>query len=143
MIKRIVPSVFDTSKVTVFFTESNRETVHTEHIIPGLDLGFNTRSDKKSVGQSYGLLAASLGKKELNVALAKQIHATAILEVKQAGNYPDTDGLITTVPGLGLGIRVADCAAVLVADTEKSVIGAFHAGWREQQVELFRKAWDK
>jgi YfiH family protein len=38
--------------------------------------------------------------------------------------------MVTTVPGVALGILTADCAPVLFADTGAGVIGAAHAGWR-------------
>jgi hypothetical protein len=40
------------------------------------------------------------------------------------------DGLMTNVPGVLLGVGTADCVPVLVADVEKRVVAAFHAGWR-------------
>ena len=40
------------------------------------------------------------------------------------------DGLITDVPGVLLGIQTADCVPVLVADTRRRVVAAYHAGWR-------------
>jgi YfiH family protein len=40
------------------------------------------------------------------------------------------DGQFTSEPGLLLGIQVADCIPVLVADRKRRVVAAFHAGWR-------------
>jgi len=40
------------------------------------------------------------------------------------------DGLMTDVGGIVLGIQTADCVPVLVADTRRRVVAAFHAGWR-------------
>jgi YfiH family protein len=40
------------------------------------------------------------------------------------------DALVTATPGLALGILTADCAPVLLADSEAKVIGAAHAGWK-------------
>ncbi|MDQ2834154.1 MAG: peptidoglycan editing factor PgeF [Acidobacteriota bacterium] len=40
------------------------------------------------------------------------------------------DGLITNLPGILLAAGTADCVPVLVADTKKRIVGAFHAGWR-------------
>jgi YfiH family protein len=40
------------------------------------------------------------------------------------------DGMMTDLPGVMLGIQTADCVPVLVADVERRVVAAFHAGWR-------------
>jgi len=49
------------------------------------------------------------------------------------------DGLMTGVPGVLLGIQTADCVPVLVADTDKRVVGAFHAGWRGTVARIVEK----
>jgi YfiH family protein len=38
--------------------------------------------------------------------------------------------MVTTVPGIALGVLTADCAPVLMADAQARVIAAAHAGWR-------------
>jgi hypothetical protein len=40
------------------------------------------------------------------------------------------DGLMTDLPGVMLGVQVADCVPVLVADVRRRAVAAFHAGWR-------------
>ena len=40
------------------------------------------------------------------------------------------DGLITSEPGILLGVKIADCLPVLIVDPEQRAVGAFHAGWR-------------
>ncbi len=41
---------------------------------------------------------------------------------------PVADALVTGVPGVVLAVRVADCAPVLLADPERKVVAAAHAG---------------
>lgn len=43
---------------------------------------------------------------------------------------PRADGMVTTIPGIALGVLAADCAPILFADAEAGVIGAAHGGWR-------------
>ncbi|MBL9071794.1 MAG: peptidoglycan editing factor PgeF [Sphingopyxis sp.] len=43
---------------------------------------------------------------------------------------PEADALVTSTPGVLLGILTADCVPVLFADREAGVIGAAHAGWK-------------
>lgn len=42
----------------------------------------------------------------------------------------DTDGLLTTVPELPIGVLTADCVPVLLACRHGRFVGAVHAGWR-------------
>jgi len=44
------------------------------------------------------------------------------------GDLPEADGLVTDVPGTALLLRVADCVPVLLADPDRGVVGAAHAG---------------
>lgn len=43
---------------------------------------------------------------------------------------PDTDAIVTALPGVALGIHTADCVPIVLADTENGVIAAVHSGWR-------------
>lgn len=46
------------------------------------------------------------------------------------GEAPQLDAMATSTPGVALGLLTADCAPVLMVDTQARVIGAAHAGWR-------------
>ena len=48
----------------------------------------------------------------------------------QDGNRLEGDAMVTATQGLALGILTADCAPVLLADSQARVIGAAHAGWK-------------
>ena len=43
---------------------------------------------------------------------------------------PRVDALVTSTPGVALGVLTADCGPVLFADPQARVIGAAHAGWK-------------
>jgi polyphenol oxidase len=47
---------------------------------------------------------------------------------RDASSAPSVDALFTDAPALGLGVLVADCAPVLIADPRARIIGAAHAG---------------
>jgi hypothetical protein len=49
------------------------------------------------------------------------------------------DGLITNTPGVLLGVKVADCFPVIVADRKKKAVGIFHAGWRGTAQRIVEK----
>lgn len=71
----------------------------------------------------------------MSLAVVAQVHGNTVLEASEAGESPvftvgEADALVTTRPGVGLAIRVADCVPVLFADAHAGVIGAAHAGRR-------------
>jgi YfiH family protein len=61
-----------------------------------------------------------------------QAHTADVVVVDQPweGQGPQADAMVTTRPGIALGILTADCAPVLLADGKAGVIGAAHAGWK-------------
>jgi purine-nucleoside/S-methyl-5'-thioadenosine phosphorylase / adenosine deaminase len=66
-------------------------------------------------------------------AQVKQVHGKAIDTIGPRAAVdprPEGDGLVTAMPGVVLCIFTADCVPVLLADKERGVIGALHAGWR-------------
>ena len=66
------------------------------------------------------------------VVTLNQVHGVDVHAVTSAsvGQRPAGDGMVTTEPGLTLGIYTADCVPILMADKQRHVIGALHAGWR-------------
>jgi YfiH family protein len=66
-------------------------------------------------------------------ARVNQVHGDDVLTVDEPGpppleDVPTADALVTTTPGLGLMVRIADCVPVLLADPGRGVVGAVHAG---------------
>ena len=65
------------------------------------------------------------------LGVVRQVHGTGVVTMSgDLSGAPEADGMLTREPGVMLGIQVADCVPVLVADTRRRVVGAFHAGWR-------------
>ena len=63
-------------------------------------------------------------------ATAQQVHGNRVIQVSPGSTFPvpDADGLLTTIPGVCLGIYVADCAAVFLADRRARGIALVHSG---------------
>ena len=60
-----------------------------------------------------------------------QIHSRDVVTVTAPfDERPRADALVTDRPGLALGILTADCAPVLLADTQAGIVAAAHAGWK-------------
>jgi YfiH family protein len=99
-----------------------------------LDLALHVGDDPAAVHGNRHRLAGILG---LTVVYANQVHGTQVVVVDRAMGGPDesadvgdADGLVTTRAGVGLAVMVADCLPVLLADGERGVVGAAHAGRR-------------
>jgi YfiH family protein len=70
---------------------------------------------------------------ESGLRLISQVHgvAVAVVRTKDDGwSRPEADIVISDDPRVAIGVRVADCAPVLIADRRRRVVGAAHAGWR-------------
>jgi polyphenol oxidase len=66
--------------------------------------------------------------------LIRQVHGTAVAIARRgrhrAWNPSEADIIISDDPDASIGVRVADCAPVLLFDRRQGVAGAAHAGWR-------------
>jgi YfiH family protein len=67
-------------------------------------------------------------------ARLSQVHGDRVVlvdEVPAPGprdDVPEADALVTTLSGVGLMVRAADCVPLVLVDTEAGVLGAAHAG---------------
>lgn len=64
-------------------------------------------------------------------ARLSQVHGDGVVDVDRApapDQVPTADALVTTIPGVGLMVRAADCVPVVLADPVAGVVGAVHAG---------------
>jgi polyphenol oxidase len=96
----------------------------------GLDLALHVGDDPDAVRRNRGLLAAWVG---APVRFARQVHATtvAVLPRPDADDpEPEADALVTAERGLPVGVLVADCVPVLLADASAGIVAAVHAGRR-------------
>lgn len=94
-----------------------------------LNLGLNVEDDPVRVATNRRLLDREVGAR---VAFAHQVHGAdvhVVTEPPQAGPVAATaDGLVTAARGVALGVVVADCVPVLLADPARRVVATAHAG---------------
>lgn len=96
-----------------------------------LNCGMGSRDDAAAVSENRARVIAYLGARHL--LSAHQVHGTTAVAVSRpwpASDRPKADAMVTTTPGLALGVLTADCAPLLLADPEAKVVAAAHAGWR-------------
>ncbi|HEY4676599.1 MAG TPA: polyphenol oxidase family protein, partial [Candidatus Angelobacter sp.] len=100
-----------------------------------LNVGFTKDDLRASVERNRraALLAAGAATKSTPWPLItlRQIHSDLIHVVRS--RKPEKlagDGVVTDLRGVALAVLMADCFPVLLVDTKKKAVGAFHAGWR-------------
>ena len=105
-----------------------------------LKLGWTTPDDDTNVAQNRKRFVREVaGVGDAKLVTIRQFHS-GMVRVVEGGDEPlETpdgravlrgDGMMTNVPGVMLGVQVADCVPVLVADVRRKAVAAFHAGWR-------------
>jgi YfiH family protein len=100
-------------------------------IYASLNCGPGSRDVDENVAQNRALVAELLEIKPDRLLTVYQKHGSdAVVADKPWKTPPEADAIVTSKPGLAIGILTADCAPVLFCDAEAGVIGAAHAGWR-------------
>ncbi|MBN9400113.1 MAG: peptidoglycan editing factor PgeF ['Candidatus Kapabacteria' thiocyanatum] len=103
---------------------------------PGLTFSTSGGADDSLVRTSIHLLAATIGIDSDRLVMLRQIHGSEVHIVDEPVEGLAGDGLLTDVPDLVLGVRIADCCGILLHDTKRNVIGAVHSGWRGTQANI-------
>ena len=85
---------------------------------------------------------AELGLSGGALCIAEQVHGceVAVVESPQSEVAAGADGLISNVPGLVIGIYVADCCAVYLADARTGAFGVVHSGKKGSELGITSKA---
>lgn len=100
-------------------------------IYASLNCGPGSRDAPENVAQNRARVAELLGAEPNRLLTVFQKHsADAVVADKPWKAIPEADAIVTSKPGLAIGILTADCAPVLFCDADARVIGAAHAGWR-------------
>ena len=70
----------------------------------------------------------------------RQCHSDRIHIISRKPNAPlEGDAMISSLPGLLLIIKTADCLPVLMVDPQRKIIAAAHCGWRGTAARLLAK----
>lgn len=94
-----------------------------------LNLALHVEDEPRRVLANRDLLAHEVGRSQ--VIFPRQAHGAAVTVIGPDQSRCDTDeadALVTREPDVAIGILVADCLPVLLADPHRRVIGAAHAG---------------
>lgn len=97
---------------------------------PGVDVRTDRDTALARLDAAHRLAMDAAGFAGMPLATAAQVHGCEVAPAGPSDHFPvaGCDGLLTTSPGLCLGIYVADCAAVYIADRLARGIALVHSG---------------
>lgn len=101
-------------------------------LVAGLNVGLGSGDEPAATTENRRRAVAAVAP-GAELVTVFQVHSPEVVVATSPwpdADRPHADALVTDRPGLVLGILTADCAPVLLADTEAGVIGAAHAGWK-------------
>jgi polyphenol oxidase len=90
------------------------------------NLGGHVGDDPDSVAANRRALLDATGADAL--VWMRQVHGADVAIIRAPDGSPEADALVTSTPGLALGVLVADCVPVLLADAQARVVAVAHAG---------------
>lgn len=112
-----------------------------------LSLAVGDRSER--VLANRRAFAGALGVDANRLVVPNQTHSANVRRVIEqdagagavdhAAAIPDTDALITDVPGITLALSFADCACVFLLDPVNRAVGVAHAGWKGTVLGVVRE----
>jgi len=98
--------------------------------VPGLNVSVEREEALARLADYHAEARLELGFPREPFGTARQVHGDRVAVLREAvtQEVAGTDGLVTNVPGLCLGVYVADCCAVYLVDPVKRSIGLLHSG---------------
>jgi hypothetical protein len=119
----------------------------------GLNLGMGSGDDPLKIHANMERLSRAFGLLR-GVATVRQVHGKGVVIMDDSPEVrpettpevapeatqekreetdslpPEADAIITSTPGLAVGILTADCVPLLLSDPVAGLVAAVHAGWR-------------
>ncbi|MGQ9819786.1 MAG: peptidoglycan editing factor PgeF [Candidatus Kapaibacteriales bacterium] len=136
-IRIIIPQIFKDA-VICGVTERNPE-------FPPFGLTFSITPLVKQalVRENFRILAKELGVPSNQIFSPHQIHSNIVHVVNSNYKSNYCDALITNVPNYIIGVKIADCAGILIFDPVCKVVSAVHSGWRGTLKEILPRTIEK
>jgi YfiH family protein len=100
-----------------------------------LNLSAVSWDSAENVGENRRRFLGAVGLEPASLVTVAQIHSDRVVMIEDSAAQRNRarlegDSLVTILPGVTLGIRVADCFPILAASDDGAVVGNAHAGWR-------------
>ncbi|MBS0235735.1 MAG: peptidoglycan editing factor PgeF [Proteobacteria bacterium] len=99
---------------------------------PNIIHGFaRANDDANGSTNKYKSILLDLGIPDFKYHTVNQVHKATVMVVdgKRDTSHIQADAMVTTIPGLLLCIKTADCAPILLFEPKAQVVAAIHAGW--------------
>lgn len=113
-----------------FFT---REGGVSQGIYAGLNVGHGSDDDPALIRENRERVAGWLGRPGQPLSTPHQVHSPDVVKISEPMSEearPKADAVVTTTPGVVVGVLTADCGPILFADDDGKVVAAAHAGWK-------------
>lgn len=109
-----------------------------------LNLGTRTADQRSVVETNRRRVLTTLGRADAQLITLRQVHGAEVVQISHvAGRSIPADGLWTVDPAAVVGVLVADCVPVLIADTGGRAVAAVHAGWRGTRAHIVTRAIER
>ena len=109
-----------------------------------LNCGYGSGDDSRNVHRNRKRTAQALGLPADDVLTVYQVHGREVFVLADPADRdrfdpprlppPQGDAIVTTMPGIAVGVLTADCVPILLAavleGTGAPIVGAAHAGWK-------------
>ncbi|MCQ8185025.1 peptidoglycan editing factor PgeF [Parvularcula maris] len=111
-------------------------------IYEGLNASYHSGDDRQAVDENRRRIREALGADHL--IAAKQVHSAKVViadALWKEEDRPEADAIVTTKPGLAVGVLTADCVPILFE--AEGMVAAAHAGWRGSLLGIIGNTVDR
>lgn len=113
---------------------------------PGIDTNLDRAEALTALSDAHRKVLKEEGVSLDDLRLGEQVHGNTVVVVDEDCDLnvlrkpiPHADGLVTTRPGIPLGIHVADCCAVYLVDLHRRAIGLLHSGRKGTETNIVKE----
>ncbi|ACE06467.1 hypothetical protein Aasi_1128 [Candidatus Amoebophilus asiaticus 5a2] len=102
-------------------------------VYSSLNCQANCNDNPENIVTNQSLVCSAVGFNYNDLRILDQIHSASVITIhnkEKTTSCLQADALVTSLSGILLGIRTADCVPILFFDSKNKVIAAAHAGWK-------------
>jgi YfiH family protein len=112
-----------------------------------LNLSLVSWDTPERVAENRRRFLSSLGLASARLATLSQIHSDRLHIIEdtpdQWNRRREGDALATSLAGVAVGVLVADCFPILIADPDSGAVAAIHSGWRGTAQRILSKTIER